>query len=90
MIARAIVNKPRILFLDEATSALDNRTQAIVADSMNKMQATRVAIAHRLSTIINADVIYVMAAGRVVQAGSYDELVSKPGMFADLVRRQIA
>jgi ABC-type bacteriocin/lantibiotic exporter with double-glycine peptidase domain len=90
MIARAIVNKPRILFLDEATSALDNRTQAIVADSMNKMQATRVAIAHRLSTIINADVIYVMAAGRVVQAGSYEELVSQPGMFADLVKRQIA
>jgi ATP-binding cassette subfamily C protein len=90
MIARAIVNKPRILFLDEATSALDNRTQAIVADSMNRMQATRVAIAHRLSTIINADVIYVMAAGRVVQAGSYEELVNQKGMFADLVRRQIA
>ena len=90
MIARAIVNRPRILFLDEATSALDNRTQAIVADSMNKMQATRVAIAHRLSTIIGADIIYVMANGRVVQSGSYEELVGQPGMFADLVKRQIA
>ena len=90
MIARALVNKPRILFLDEATSALDNRTQAIVADSMNRMQATRVAIAHRLSTIIGADRIYVMANGRVVQAGTYEELVGQQGMFQDLVKRQIA
>lgn len=90
MIARAIVNKPRILFLDEATSALDNRTQAIVSDSMNQMQATRVAIAHRLSTIISADRIYVMADGRVVQMGTYEELVRQSGMFQDLVKRQIA
>ena len=51
MIARAIVNKPKILFLDEATSALDNRAQAIVTESMDKMEATRIVIAHRLSTI---------------------------------------
>ena len=55
MIARAIVNKPKILFLDEATSALDNRAQAIVTESMDRMDATRIVIAHRLSTIINAD-----------------------------------
>src|SRR4029077_15684265 len=55
MIARAVVNKPRIMFLDEATSALDNKTQATVTESMNKMRATRIVIAHRLSTIINAD-----------------------------------
>ena len=90
MIARAIVNRPRILLFDEATSALDNRTQAIVTESLHKLQATRVAIAHRLSTIIGADGIYVMANGRVVQTGAYEELISQPGMFADLVKRQIA
>jgi ATP-binding cassette subfamily C protein len=90
MIARAIVNRPRIIFLDEATSALDNRTQAIVAESMDRMEATRVAIAHRLSTIVNADRIIVMSAGKVVQSGTYKELLAQEGMFADLVKRQIA
>jgi ABC-type bacteriocin/lantibiotic exporter with double-glycine peptidase domain len=90
MIARAIVNRPRIVLLDEATSALDNRTQAIVAEGMRRMQATRVAIAHRLSTIIDADHIIVMAGGKVVQSGTYQELVNQDGLFADLVRRQIA
>jgi NHLM bacteriocin system ABC transporter ATP-binding protein len=90
MIARAIVNRPRIVLLDEATSALDNRTQAIVAEGMRRMQATRVAIAHRLSTIIDADRIIVMAGGRVVQSGTYQELVNQDGLFADLVKRQVA
>jgi NHLM bacteriocin system ABC transporter ATP-binding protein len=90
MIARAIVNKPRILLFDEATSALDNRTQAIVSRSLQELQATRVAIAHRLSTIQGADRIYVMQAGRVAQVGSYEELASVPGIFADLIKRQIA
>jgi ATP-binding cassette subfamily C protein len=90
MIARAIVNRPRILLFDEATSALDNRTQAIVTNSLQELQATRVAIAHRLSTIAGADRIYVMARGRVVQTGTYEELVNQPGLFADLVKRQIA
>jgi ATP-binding cassette subfamily C protein len=90
MIARAIVNKPRILLFDEATSALDNRTQAIVSQSLLELQATRVAIAHRLSTIRGADRIYVLEGGRLVQAGSYDELSNQPGLFADLIRRQIA
>jgi ATP-binding cassette subfamily C protein len=90
MIARAIVNKPRILLFDEATSALDNRTQAIVSQSLQELQATRVAIAHRLSTIRGADRIYVLDGGRIAQAGSYDELSSQPGLFADLIRRQVA
>jgi ABC-type bacteriocin/lantibiotic exporter with double-glycine peptidase domain len=90
MIARAIVNKPRILLFDEATSALDNRTQAIVSRSLQELQATRVAVAHRLSTIQGADRIVVLAAGKVVQMGGYDELASQPGMFADLIKRQIA
>lgn len=90
LIARAIVNQPRILFFDEATSALDNRTQAIVSESLEKLEATRIVIAHRLSTIINADCIFVMAEGQVVQSGNYQELMSQPGLFADLARRQIA
>jgi NHLM bacteriocin system ABC transporter ATP-binding protein len=90
MIARAIVNKPRILLLDEATSALDNRTQAIVSQSLQELQATRVAIAHRLSTIRHADKIYVLEGGRLAQAGTYDELSSQSGLFADLIRRQVA
>ena len=67
MIARAIVNKPKILFLDEATSALDNRTQQIVSDSMERMEATRIVIAHRLSTIINADKICYLDAGQIIE-----------------------
>jgi NHLM bacteriocin system ABC transporter ATP-binding protein len=90
MIARALVRKPRILFFDEATSALDNRTQAIVSESLDRMQATRIVIAHRLSTIQHADRIFVLEAGRLVQQGTYDELISAPGPFADLAKRQLA
>jgi len=89
LIARAIVNRPRILFFDEATSALDNRAQEMVSTSLEQLQATRVVIAHRLSTIINADRIFVLDQGQLVQTGSYDELMSCHGLFADLVRRQI-
>ena len=89
MIARAIVNRPRILFFDEATSALDNRTQRQVSDSLDKMQATRIVIAHRLSTIINADRIVVFDAGQIVQSGTYQELVDQPGHFQELARRQV-
>ena len=90
MIARALVTKPRIVLFDEATSALDNPTQAIVTESLDRIRATRVVIAHRLSTIINADRIFVLDQGRIVQSGTYDELVNKPGLFHELVKRQIA
>jgi len=90
MIARAIVKKPRILLFDEATSALDNETQAIVSQSLESLQATRIVIAHRLSTIVHADYIYVMEKGVVVQEGTYQELIQQEGPFADLARRQTA
>lgn len=90
MIARAIVHKPRLLFMDEATSALDNRTQNIVSESLDKLQATRIVIAHRLSTIKNADRIYVLDKGTIVESGSFEELMDKKGVFADLAKRQIA
>ena len=84
------MRKPRILLFDEATSALDNKTQKQVSDSLERLDATRVVIAHRLSTIRRADRIYVIAAGEVEQAGGFDELASRPGLFAELIKRQIA
>ena len=82
--------EPKILLFDEATSALDNKTQAIVTESLESNNVTRVVIAHRLSTIRNADVIYVMSMGRVVQKGSFDELMEQEGLFRRLVSRQLA
>ena len=90
LIARAIVHRPKILYFDEATSALDNQTQATVAASIDRLAATRVVIAHRLSTIVNADRIVVLQAGRIVEIGTYRELMAKAGLFADLARRQLS
>jgi len=90
MIARAIVNKPRMILFDEATSALDNRTQEIVSESLEGLKATRIVIAHRLSTIQHADRIYVIVNGEVKQVGNFDELVAQEGPFQKLVKRQLA
>lgn len=90
MIARAIVHRPRALLFDEATSALDNRTQEIVSQSLERLKATRIIVAHRLSTIRNADRIYVMEKGRVVETGTYEELLEQGGLFSRLAERQIA
>jgi ABC-type bacteriocin/lantibiotic exporter with double-glycine peptidase domain len=90
LIARALVLKPRILIFDEATSALDNRTQAIVAESLMQLKATRILVAHRLSTLRGADRIYVIEKGRIVQEGGYTSLATQPGLFARLVSRQTA
>jgi ABC-type bacteriocin/lantibiotic exporter with double-glycine peptidase domain len=90
MIARALIGRPRILFFDEATSALDNRTQAVVTESTRVLNATRIVIAHRLSTVIDADLIVVMEAGRVVQSGTYAELTAQEGLFRRLAERQVA
>lgn len=88
LIARALAGAPRMLVLDEATSALDNVTQAAVVDSLAKLRITRIVVAHRLSTIRDADRIIVMEAGRVVDQGTFEDLVSRPGIFRDLVARQ--
>ena len=88
-IARALAHKPQILLFDEATSALDNRTQAIVTQSLEQLGVTRIVIAHRLSTIRHADKIYVLERGRIVQQGSFEELVAVEGLFADLMARQM-
>ncbi|SCG41609.1 ATP-binding cassette domain-containing protein [Micromonospora rifamycinica] len=90
LIARAVAPRPRILFFDEATSALDNRTQEVVTRSTATLAATRLVIAHRLSTVRDADVIVVLDQGRIVQRGSYDELMGQPdGLFHRLARRQL-
>lgn len=90
LIARAIAHRPRIIIFDEATSALDNRTQDIVSRSLEGLRATRFVVAHRLSTIRNADRIYVLEAGRVVEVGTYDELIALGGTFTRLAERQLA
>ncbi|MGW5580160.1 ATP-binding cassette domain-containing protein [Micromonospora chokoriensis] len=90
LIARALAPRPRIIFLDEATSALDNRTQEVVTRSTATLAATRLVIAHRLSTVRAADTIVVLDEGRIVQRGSYDELMDQPeGLFHRLARRQL-
>ncbi len=89
LIARALVNKPRIIFFDEATSALDNVTQAQVCDTLEKIQATKVVIAHRLSTIINCDRILVLEKGRIVEEGDFESLMEKKGIFYQLAARQM-
>ena len=90
LIARAVVNRPRILLLDEATSALDNVSQAAVQEALANLDCTRLVIAHRLSTIRAADSIIVLDQGRIVENGTFDELAATQGVFADLLRRQVA
>ncbi len=89
LIARALALHPSILLFDEATSALDNRTQATVMQNLEAMRISRIVIAQRLSTVRAADRIYVMDQGQVVQTGNYSELMSVPGLFRDLVARQL-
>ena len=90
LIAAALVRNPSIVLLDEATNWLDNKSQAQVMRSIADIAATRIVVAHRLSTIKNADRIYVLSKGQIVQTGTFDELAATPGMFHDLVARQVA
>lgn len=91
-IARALVRDPRVLLLDEATSALDPESEAKVKEALSRLMAgrTTLVVAHRLSTIRSADRIVVLEHGRVVEAGSHDDLVSAGGRYAELHRAQSA
>ncbi len=88
LIARAVAPKPKLLIFDEATSALDNLTQRQVSEALDRMSCTRIVIAHRLSTIRQCDRIIVLDKGKIVEDGTYDELIGAGGFFADLVARQ--
>ena len=89
-IAHALLRNPRILLLDEATNWVDNDNQSKIMANLAALTSTRIIIAHRLSTLRQADRIYVMRSGKVVQEGSYTKLVATEGAFQDLVRRQMA
>lgn len=88
MIARAVAPKPKILMFDEATSALDNLTQKKVSESLDKLKCTRIVITHRLSTIKCCDRILYLEKGKILEDGSYEQLMEKGGKFAELVKKQ--
>ena len=88
MIARAIAPSPNLLLFDEATSALDNITQKKVSDALSSLHCTRIVVAHRLSTVRSCDRIIVLDQGKIVEDGTYNELMDKKGYFAQLVERQ--
>ncbi|MYB37847.1 MAG: ATP-binding cassette domain-containing protein [Gammaproteobacteria bacterium] len=89
-IARAVLGSPPVMLLDEATNWLDNEGQAKVMENLAVQTSTRIVIAHRLSTLREANRIYVLKAGRVVQVGSFQELMEVDGVFRELVTRQVA
>jgi ATP-binding cassette subfamily C protein len=85
-IARALVRNPTILLLDEATSALDTETEAAVDEALQRRGCTTIIVAHRLSTVRDADLILVMSAGKVVEMGRHQELMTLNGVYAKLVQ----
>ena len=89
LLARAIANKPKILFLDEATSSLDNLVQEKIADNLALLASTRVVIAHRLSTVRSCDRIVVIHGGEIAEVGSYEELMQRGGLFYQMASRQM-
>jgi ATP-binding cassette, subfamily B (MDR/TAP), member 1 len=89
-IARALIRKPRLLLLDEATSALDTESEKVVKEALDSatVERTTVSVAHRLSTICDADMIVVLAKGRVVEMGTHNELIDKHGIYYEMVLGQ--
>ena len=90
-IARAILSNTPILLLDEATAALDTESERLVQESIDKFRKNRTVliVAHRLSTVVNADRIYVMKDGRILESGTHQELLQKQGEYSSLVKDQL-
>ncbi|MBF0380168.1 MAG: ABC transporter ATP-binding protein [Magnetococcales bacterium] len=89
-LARALLAKPDILLLDEATNSLDTQSERLIQESLEAVygQTTIIVVTHRISTIINADVIFVLQEGELVQQGNYQELKNRPGPFHDMLQLQ--
>lgn len=87
-LARSFLNNAPIVLWDEATAGLDNVKQEIVIGNLEKLQATRVVVAHRLTSVKNAHRIYVLSEGKIVETGTFKELASSGGLFAEMLRRQ--
>jgi ABC-type bacteriocin/lantibiotic exporter with double-glycine peptidase domain len=88
IIARALAYNPQICIFDEATSHLDNINQSLIHHNLSLLNITRVVIAQRLNTIIDANYIYVLDGGKLVQKGSFQELISQKGIFTRLAQKQ--
>lgn len=89
LIARALLNDPKLLFFDEATGALDNLSQKVITDTLKATDATRVVIAHRLSTVVDCDRIIVLGGGGIAEEGTFDELMKRKGVFYTMAQRQM-
>ena len=89
-IARAVLVDPRILILDEATSSVDTVTEALIQEALERLLhgRTAIVIAHRLSTVRNADRIYVVDGGQIVEQGDHESLLAQGGLYRDLYERQ--
>ena len=89
-IARAILKDPKVLLLDEATSALDAESEKLVQDALDKIIVGRtcIIVAHRLSTVRNADIIAVVANGKIIERGAHENLMKSAGSYAKLVKHQ--
>ena len=92
VIARALIRDPSLLLLDEATSALDTRSEKAVQAALQdaKKGRTTVTVAHRLTTVRDADVIAVMSRGQLVEVGNHEELLSKDGVYANLIKLSVS
>ncbi|MEE0941101.1 MAG: hypothetical protein U0L31_04280, partial [Bifidobacteriaceae bacterium] len=84
VIARAMLNRGQILLSDEGTSSLDFLTERKVVDNLDELFDTQIVVAHRLSTVRNADQIYCMEDGKIIERGTHDELIAKKGFYYKL------